>query len=217
MERKNMKNIVRIYKMIIKYWGFLLLNLLFMLCYALFSGVSITMVSPLLDFVFVTTDRVITIETFTEFSGSLTRTISQFLSHTSLSLNKDELMPLLNELKEVFSQTDPVLVLWIISVSFIALILLKNLFFFLNRLMTVNLKGLTVRDLRDMLFDKYISLSLKFLNKNRIGDALVRMVSDSQIICEQYVGSIFNILRNLFLIFIFILHSSFFEYKTFFN
>jgi subfamily B ATP-binding cassette protein MsbA len=215
--RKDMKNAIRIYKIILKYWVFLFFNLIFMLFYALFSGVSITMVSPLLDFVFINSERMIKIDSYSLFFEKITQTITDFFAtHSLFHLNKEIVALFIEEIKNVFSQTNPLLLLWIISFAFISLILLKNLFFFLNRLMTTNLKGLAVRDLRDMIFAKYLTQSLKFLNKNRIGDALVRMVSDVQIICEQYIGAIFVILRNLFMIIIFIQIAIFLNPKLFF-
>lgn len=211
-----MKGTYRIFNLIFKYWGLLLLNLFFIICYALFSGVSITMVSPLLDFVFMQTDRIIQITDLNAFIHSISQVANEFfMEHSIWQMNKGTLSELVDLLKNVLAETDPVLLLWIISAIFIGLILLKNLFFFLNRLMTVNIKGLTIKDLRDMLFAKYIKQSLKFLNKNRIGDALVRMVSDAQIICEQYIGSIFIILRNALLVFIFIYIAIFINLRLF--
>ena len=211
-----MKDAIRIYKLLIKYWGLLLLNIFFMVCYAFFSGVSITMVSPLLDFVFAGDPEQISITSYSEFWHQASDVVIDFFQTADkIQFNKEAFSPLLTNFQLLLEKTDPLLLLWMISTGFVILIIIKNIFYFLNRVTTTSLKGLTVRDLRNVVFHKYLFLSLAFFNKNKIGDSLVRMVSDIQIICNQYIGALFNMVRNLLLIGIFVQIAVFINAKLF--
>ena len=47
-----MKNLIKLYKWLFRHWGYLTAGLFFMFGFAFFSGVSLTMVVPLFDYVF---------------------------------------------------------------------------------------------------------------------------------------------------------------------
>jgi len=47
------------------------------------------------------------------------------------------------------------------------------------------------------MFGRYLNQSLEFFSKNKVGDAIVRMVNDVEIVSNQYINAIFNGLRDI--------------------
>jgi ATP-binding cassette, subfamily B, bacterial MsbA len=200
---KKINNLKQIYKVMFRHWGYVLGGLFFMFGFAAFSSVSLTMAIPLFDYVFKTDPTKITINTFPVFWENLTSNIQDFISSiggwTHL-FNQHNIKNLWENLESVLSQTNPYVMLWVISISVVILILLKNIFFFFNRVMFANLRGITVKDLRDMMFKKYLYQSLAFFGENKVGDSLVRMVADVRIISNFFIKSVFAVVRNVLLL-----------------
>lgn len=202
----------------LRYWGYLLVGLFFMVGYALFSGVSIVMAIPLLDYVFKPEKVTIIYSNFPSFWIAIQKIIAHFISqHGSLFAlsQKQNYEPFLEELKTVFLHTDPIFLLWLISVTLILLILLKNIFFYCNKIMFTNLRGKTIRSVRNQMFKKYLYQSLAFFNINKVGDSLVRMVSDVKIVSDFFIKAIFDALQNIILILIFARVALFLNAKLF--
>ncbi len=213
-----MKNIKRIYKIMLRYWSYLLAGLFFMLGYAVFSGVSIVMAIPLLDHVFKPEKVTIIYSNFPSFWIAIQKIIAHFISqHGSLFAlsQKQNYEPFLEELKTVFLHTDPIFLLWLISVTLILLVLLKNIFFYCNKIMFTNLRGKTIRTIRNQMFKKYLYQSLAFFNINKVGDSLVRMVSDVKIVSDFFIRAIFDALQNIILILVFARVALFLNAKLF--
>lgn len=187
----------------LRYWGYLVTGLVFMLSYAFFSGISITMAIPFFDYVFQSKSQNIIYRTFPAFLQALQSIINDFLNAFTgfkAFFQQQTYQPLLNQLKELLSATDPYLLLWMISISIVTLILLKNISFYGNRIMFANLRGLTTKDIRSNIFRKYLFQSMSFFGKNKVGDSLVRMVSDVQIVSDLFIGSLLGVLRNIILL-----------------
>ncbi len=202
----------------LRYWGYLLAGLFFMLGYAVFSGVSIVMAIPLLDHVFKPEKVTIIYTNFPSFWIAIQKIIAHFISqHGSLFAlsQKQNYEPFLEELKTVFLHTDPIFLLWLISVTLILLVLLKNIFFYCNKIMFTNLRGKTIRTIRNQMFKKYLYQSLAFFNINKVGDSLVRMVSDVKIVSDFFIKAIFDALQNIILILIFARVALFLNAKLF--
>ena len=190
----------------LNHWGYLISGLLFMFGYALFSGTSVTLAIPLMDNVFKSTSEVILYKDVASFFEAMQNAIAQFVaSHGSLFqiTNKETLEPLLDSLNSVMIHTEKHLLLWIISGSLISIIILKNIFYYGQRVLFANLRGHTIKDIRDLIYRKYLYQSLAFFNVNKVGDSLVRMVSDVQMVGNFLVSSSFNSLQQIFLIIIF--------------
>ena len=188
------------------YWGYLAAGLFFMFGYALFSGVSIMMAIPLLDNVFKSVKANIVYTNSSSFLAAIKHLFSEFiLRHGSIFALTEKMnyRPFLAKLKAILSATDPMLLLWLISVFIIAVIILKNIFFYGNKIMFINLRGKTIKDIRNQIFRKYLYQSLAFFNKNRVGDSLVRLNSDVNIVSNLFVSSLFNALRDVFLLLVY--------------
>ena len=200
-----MKNIIQIYKIIMKHWGFMLLGLISMLFYALLSGVSIMMAIPLLDYVFKSDPANVSITKFPEFWQLLSNFLSNvFTKHSIFSLTDRELLvSSLNDLKEILVRTDPQLLLWMICLALLIIVIFKNLFFFCQRIFFASLRGRAIRDIRDQIYHKYLFQSLAFFNRNKVGDSIVRMVSDVDIVNNFFVNSLFNSLHSFILLLVY--------------
>jgi subfamily B ATP-binding cassette protein MsbA len=176
-------------------------SIITMLLFTAFSGVSVTMVIPLLDYVFVDTPKDVIYHTSGELLQEVGKIVSAFLHQQDLlQTNKEALSQLGEGFKNLLMQSDSLMLLWLISLSYVIVLLLKNLFFYLNRFFSLKLRGLTVYGLRSLLFHKYLYQSMAFYNENKTGDSLVRMISDIQIVSDNFIGSILQIIRDIMLL-----------------
>jgi subfamily B ATP-binding cassette protein MsbA len=201
-----MKDIARIYKIMLRYWGYLLAGLFFMLGYAVFSGVSIMMAIPLFDYVFKSDKTQIIYYNIDSFFNVIKLIFTNFINqHGNIfALTKEaNYKPFFEELKSILSQTDPIFLLWIISITLIILILMKNFFFYGNVVFFSNLRGKSVVDIRNKMFYKYLTQSLSFFSKNKVGDSLIRMISDVNLVSNLFIGSIFKAIREIILVIIY--------------
>ncbi len=194
-----MKNVSRIYKIVLHHWIFLIFGLIFMIGFALFSGVSVMMAIPLLDYVFKSDQSQVLYTNFPAFSEAVKENYLKFVSQQEsifALFDKANYEPFLKQLGSILKQTDPVFLLWMIGIIVIILIILKNIFYFGNRLMFINLRGKSTLDLRNLMFRKYLYQSHAFFQKNKVGDSIVRLNSDVNIINTFFIHSQFNILTN---------------------
>ncbi len=201
-----MKNVVRLYKIIIRYWPFLIAGLVFMFGFALFSGVSIMLAVPLLDYVFKPEPTEIYYESLASFQSAIRQAVENFVAEYGsvfVPRNLNFYNPLVDNLKEILKHTDPLFLLWFISISVLVLIILKNLFFYLNKVMFANLRGKTVYDIRNQMFKTYLNQSLAFFNINKVGDSLVRMVNDVELVSNFYIKSILEAIQNIVLLLVY--------------
>lgn len=190
----------RIYRLMFKYWYLLLGGLVAMLVYSFLSGVSVTLVIPLFDYVFNPNKPASLFTGAGEFLRQLGDLIQRFLSaNGGLGgiRGLGDLAPLWENLKELMLRTDSLSLLYVLC-SFVAIVIvLKNIFYFLQRVLFVKLRGNTIRDIRNLMFRRYMGQSLDFFNQNRVGDSLVRMVNDVEIVSEQFIRSLLEGIRDV--------------------
>ncbi len=170
-----------------------------MLFYALMNSISITLVVPVLDVVFKPRGNAVEIHTVGLMYRELAGELSAFFSHEFSVFRLDAIRHshLLENLKSVIVQTDPFVVLKAVSILIVMIFLIKNVFFYLNKYMFTNLRGRTVRDIRTLMFRKYLSQSLAFFSKNRVGDSQVRMDNDVTIVSAEFISNLFIVLRDI--------------------
>ncbi len=200
------KNVVKIIKIMLCHWGYLVSGFIFMAGFAIFSGTSVTLAIPLMDNVFKSSSDVVLYQDLSSFFVAIQNAVTQFIAtHGNLFqiTDKEALKPLFDNLNTVMLHTDKHLLLWIISGALISTIFFKNAFYYGQRVLFANLRGRTIKDIRDLIYKKYLYQSLAFFNENKVGDSLVRMVSDVEIIGNFFVNSIFSLIRELLLIIIF--------------
>lgn len=201
-----MKNLWRLYKIMLRHWGYLVVGFIFMFGYALLSGVSITMVIPLFNFVFKPRTGAAVYKSVGEFFLAIKQLLAQVLAgaqHFVSFFEKETYQPLQEGINRIFAATDPLLLLYIICITLVVITLIKNLFFFINKVMFANLRGKTILGIRNLMFEKYLRQSLAFFHVNKIGDAIVRMVSDVDIVNDQLIFPMFNMLRDSVLLLVY--------------
>jgi len=201
---------------IFRYKTNLVVGLITMVFFALFSGATITLLVPLFDYVFTNLDRDVIYTTSGEIFSALTHeTVEFFNSGWQNIVNQDGLETLITNYKGVFKDSSPLQLLYLVLVVIFIALLLKNIFYMLNRYSFAALKSKVIRDIRNEIFDSYLKQSVAFFNKNRVGDSIVRMVNDVNVISDLYITSIFNILRDLLTVIIFIFIAMFINTKLF--
>lgn len=197
-----MKYIFKIYKLLLHHWGYLVAGIFFMFSYAFLSGLSLTMVIPLFDYVFIPRETVPIYTTYPDFFQALRDTLAQTPDLFQLR-NENIRTELIDSLKTLMTNTDPWVLLLAICISFLALVLVKNIFFFLNKITFANLRGQTILEIRNEMFRKYLQQSLKFFNVNKPGDSIVRMVNDVNIVSDMFIDQMFNLVRDMFLLIVY--------------
>ncbi len=200
-------NLGQIYQMMLKYWYVLVLGLIAMLLYALLSGVSITLVVPLFDYVFKSGKTDILYHDSSSFLNAAKQATGEFLAGSGSLLQLRSLEsfgPLWEQLKGIMLRTDSQALLYVICLFVLVTIVLKNVFYYLQRVLFVTLRGNTVRDVRNLMFRRYMGQSLEFFSQNRVGDAIVRMVNDVEIVSDQFIRSLLEALRDIVTIVIFL-------------
>lgn len=190
----------------LRHWGYLVGGIVFMLGYAIFSGISITAVIPLFDYVFRAPKEEVIYKTTADFLQTVGPVIGKIVSHLDDLIFHSatrQINVYLNELKNILNATDPLLLLKLLCVGIAILILLKNIFFYGNKVLFANLRGKTILDVRNQIYNKYLNLSVSFFDKNKVGDSLVRIVSDVKILSDSYIRSIIRIFRDIVLLFVY--------------
>ena len=189
-----------LYGMMFRYWPYIIAGLVTMVLFALFSGVSITVLVPLFDYVFNPNKPPIEYHNTSEILAALSQAFSSFgdsIGSIWRIRGMSDISPLWENLKELMLVSDSLSLLYLLCIVIVVLILLKNLAFFANRTFFVMLRGKTIRDMRNHMFRQYLNQSLEFFSKNQVGDAIVRMVNDVEIVSNQYIFAVFNSIRDL--------------------
>ncbi len=191
----------------LRYWVYLVVGFIFMFGYAALSGISITMVIPLFDHVFAPRETTAIYTNLSEFSNAFGRITTELFVQIKKVISFSEtssFKPLLAELEEILSLTDPLFLLYVICATVILLTFIKNLFYYVNKVMFANLRGKTILSIRNVMFEKYLKQSLAFFNVNKVGDSIVRMVSDVDIVNDKLIFPLFNVARDLVLLFVYV-------------
>ncbi len=202
-----MKNFFQLYKIMLRYWVYMVVGLIFMFGYAALSGVTITMAIPLFDHVFAPRETPAIYSNWSEFSGVMGKIITDFfvqIKNIFSVADSSNFKSILEQLKQIFSQTDPLFLLYVICVTVVVLTLIKNIFYYINKVMFANLRGKTILSIRNVMFEKYLKQSLAFFNVNKVGDSIVRMVSDVDIVNDKMIFPMFNIIRDIILLLVYI-------------
>jgi len=212
-----MENIKKLTKIMLIQWKLMIAGLFTMMIFALLSGISVTMAVPLFDYVFGTKRVSGEINKFAAFSDKLGIAFSDFFSKLNLSNIFDSSVydSFLEALKSLLSVTDPYLLLMTIGFGMIILIVLKNLFFYLNKIIFVSLRGRTIEHIRNLMFRKYLDLSMNFYKDHKIGDLQVRLTSDVSIVSDLFIQSFFGGMRDFALVIIYISIALFINPKLF--
>ena len=169
------ENLKKIIPFALKYKKDIVMNVIYNILYALFSTLSFIALIPMLDVLFKDAKKIIEEPKFTSV-WEITSYANDYLYFYITKLTTEN-----------GAQYALLLVVSIIITTF----LLKNIFNYLalNHLML--LKNGVLRDLRNKMFDKIISLPISYYSEKRKGDMMARMLGD----VNEVRNSFFNILE----------------------
>lgn len=199
-------NLFYIYKIMFQNWFYLIGGIFFMLGYALFSGITITTVIPLFDYVFAPSKAPSIYNSVSGFFTVLKPILSDLLVNAKYLLfnfDASHLSEITNRAKYLLENTNSLLLLKLVAMGLIFLIVLKNIFFYGNQVFFANLRGKTTYHIRNQIFKKYLTQPLEFLNTNKVGDSMVRIVDDVKNVSDFYIQSIINAARDVIMLFVF--------------
>jgi len=192
-----MKNLIKILKYIIPYWGKALLNIGFNILAILFSLASFTLFIPILNILFKTTD-------LAEKGAEIADDKVPVEIVEIVSFNFDSLKEYFNSVKEYFYyqieklivEQGEMQVLLYICISIAVLFFLRNLFRYLASFYLAPIRSNVVRDLRNKLYRKILILPLSYYSEQKKGDIISRMTADVQEVEVSIMSSLEMMFRD---------------------
>ncbi len=173
-----------------------MLNILFNILYALFSALSFAALIPMLDVLFERTRPIREKPVFQGVGGLETYLKDSLYYQVSAVAGTDKIQAL-------------VLVIGLVLVLF----LLKNFFNYLAMYYITFLRNGVLKDLRNALYDKIVSLPLAFYSEKKKGDVIARITSDVLEIQHSFLSILELIVREPLTIFFTILVMFFISVK----
>lgn len=170
------KKILRFAKPYRKY-GFL--NIFFNILYALFSALSFAALIPMLDVLFTPEKKVMQEPVYTDM-GHLKDYLQDYINYKVTAYSGDDAMKGL------------VLVIGLVLVLF----LLKNFFNYLAMYFITFLRNGVLKDIRNSMYEKIVSLPISFYSEKRKGDVIARITSDVLEIQHSFLSVLELIVRE---------------------
>lgn len=211
-----MRNFIRMLKYLKRRWGLFLLGLTVMLISTVFSGMSITMLYPVVDKLFsgkvdeniIYDSRPLTGQISEEFEKSIPGgsifTDGYFgVFGSNLSVNFQNLL----------NRNHPLKVLGFLCIAFVIVFFFKDITFFYYTLIFGIIEERFSKDMRDELFARICQHSLPFFDKFRAGDLISRMISDIEMIKRVVVANLASFIYNMLQIIIFLSIAMFINFK----
>ena len=157
----NTANIKRLYPYVLPYKKFAFLNIFFNILYALFSSLSFVALIPMPEVLFDAGARIYDQPVYKGISGASVY-FKEYLNY------------------QVTQHTggDPLQALFYIIGLVLFLFFLKNIFSYLAIVFISLLRNGVLRDLRNMMYKKIISLPISYFSEKRKGDVISRITTD---------------------------------------
>jgi len=157
----NVANIKRLYPYVLPYKRFAFLNVFFNILYALFSSLSFVALIPMLEVLFDARARI------------YQKPVYKGISEANIYFKE-----YLNYQVTQHAGGDPVQALSYIIVLVLLLFFLKNIFNYLAIVFINLLRNGVLKDLRNMMYKKIISLPISYFSEKRKGDVISRITTD---------------------------------------
>ena len=157
----NVANIKRLYPYVLPYKRFAFLNVFFNILYALFSSLSFVALIPMLEVLFDARARI--------YQKPVYKGISEANTYFKEYLNYQVTQ---------HAGGDPVQALSYIIALVLLLFFLKNIFNYLAIVFINLLRNGVLKDLRNMMYKKIISLPISYFSEKRKGDVISRITTD---------------------------------------
>lgn len=174
----NLSNAKRIFPYALPYKKYAFLNVFFNVLYALFSALSFVALIPMLEVLFGNQQSVAKpeLKNITEISSYL----KQYLSYKMSAYSGD-------------SKVDA---LTLVIALVLTLFLLKNVFNYLAIVSINYLRNGVLKDLRDVLYKKILSLPISYFSEKRKGDLMARITNDVNEFQYSYLSILELIVRE---------------------
>lgn len=157
----NVANIKRLYPYVLPYKRFAFLNVFFNILYALFSSLSFVALIPMLEVLFDARARI------------YQKPVYKGISEANIYFKE-----YLNYQVTQHAGGDPVQTLSYIIALVLLLFFLKNIFNYLAIVFINLLRNGVLKDLRNMMYKKIISLPISYFSEKRKGDVISRITTD---------------------------------------
>ena len=178
-----MKRFFHILSYVRTYWIYAFLNTLFNILSIVFSLFSLTMIAPFLNILF--------LKQTDEYKVILSK------GAPVLKLSPDSLVDSFNYyLSSIIMEKGKLNALIFIVFLVIIIFFLKNLFRYLGMYFMANVRNGVVKDLRNSMYKKILSLPLSYYSNERKGDLISRMTTDLQEIEWSVMQSVEMVFRN---------------------
>lgn len=173
-----MKDFFKILKRFIPpYKKQLILNFLFNLLSALFTVFSVTMMIPILDILFETSNDVIGLVPWAMNLGDIKNNLYYYIT--------------------VFKNANgPGLTLLLVGLFVVIATLLKVGFYYLGAYQAVYIRNGVVKDIREQIYSKMLTLALPFFSEERKGDIISRITGDVTEVENSIMSSLDMFLKN---------------------
>lgn len=174
---KKVKGISKVAAYVKPYWIKLTLSLLATTLGTIFSLFSFTMAIP--------------------FLGILFKTQEQILDPVPFELSRDALFHNFNYfLTSIIIDHGEAIALGIVSSLVIVLVLFKTSLTYLGNYALAPIRTGIIRDIRNEMYEKVLSLQLSYFSEERKGDLMSRMTGDVQEVERSIMQSIKNLLKS---------------------
>lgn len=154
-------NVKRIIPYVLPYKKYAFLNIFFNTLYALFSALSFVALIPMLEVLFSENKRIYATPQYKGI-GEITTFFKEYLSYKVTE----------------FAGGSELSALTFMIVMVLILFLLKNFFSYMAVICISYLRNGVLKDLRNMLYEKMISLPISFFSEKRKGDLIARITAD---------------------------------------
>jgi len=169
----------KILRFAIPYKRFAVLNIICNVFYALFSTLSFLALIPVIRILFDQEERLVEKPEWSGISGAKDYFTGSFNYEIAQRVNEDELSALM-----------------FICGIVVLLFFLKNLFGYLAAFFLTFLRNGVLRDVRDVLYDKIISLPVSYFSEKRKGDTISRITADVNEVQTSFLSILELIVRE---------------------
>lgn len=186
-----MKEYFRLLRLLKPYRGYLALSFVLIILYSLFNAASIYLSIPLLKTLFTQTSPDLSLVPAKNFFDKFRAAIDSY----------------------IFSGGDKFASLLKVCILLLSSYLLKNIFEYMQSILTQYVEKSLITDLRRKLYHKFNSLSLRYFNERRSGDIISRFISDVTAIQNTVYVTFTDLIKQPVLIIIFLLMAFFISWK----
>ncbi|MDZ4805646.1 MAG: ABC transporter ATP-binding protein [Candidatus Eisenbacteria bacterium] len=188
-------------------WRTLALGLVCMAGYALLSGFSIGMIYPVIDGLFAAepqTPVTAPVVSGLDIPDRIATVFAEALGHLK-ALHLDEArVSFLSGLRSILADSPRRQILAVICFSAIILILLRNSFDYLRKILFTRLEQRATEAIRNDLYARVIHLPLSAFDRNHSGGLISRVINDVEAIKSFTVAGLTQVLHNSLLVFVYL-------------